>query len=222
MMELAGTGIRPAQELASGGSRTNNGEELGKTQFLELMIAQMNNQNPLDPAKNEEFIAQLAQFSTVEGIENLNKSFDAMAGSLQSSMATDAAALVGRNVVVPTDTARLVSGGGLSGGIEVPRAVSSLTVEISNAAGELVRKIDLGAQPSGRLTFGWDGTTATGAASPEGTYKVRAFTEIDGERAELTINLPDQVVSVSLGPDGVTANLAGGSSVPASQIREIQ
>jgi len=221
-MELAGTSIRSAQDLSGGGARTNSGEELGKTQFLELMIAQMNHQDPLDPAKNEEFIAQLAQFSTVEGIENLNDSFAGLAASLKSTMATEAASLVGRHVVVPTGSATLPSGGGISGSIEVPRASSGVTVEITNAAGELMNRLDLGPQPSGRMRFGWDGTTASGATAPEGVYKVKAFTTVDGERAELTVNMPDQVVSVSLGADGVIANLAGGSSVPASQIKEIR
>jgi flagellar basal-body rod modification protein FlgD len=222
MMELTGTGIRTVQDLSGGASASGNGEELGKTQFLELMIAQMNNQNPLDPAKNEDFIAQLAQFSTVEGIENLNTSFAGLAASLQSSVATDAAALVGRNVVVPTNTAALASGSGIEGSIEVPRSSAGVTVDITNQSGDLVRRIDLGAQPEGRLRFGWDGSNAAGEASPQGFYQVRAYSNFDGELAELTVNMPDQVVSVSIGVDGVTANLAGGSSVPASQIKEIQ
>lgn len=227
-MELAGTGIRTVQELvggnrtADGSTRVGSGEELGKSQFLELMIAQMSHQDPLDPAKNEDFIAQLAQFSTVEGIENLNTSFAAMAASLQSSMATDAAALVGRRVVVPTNTASLESEGGIVGSIEVPRGSAEIIVDITSASGELVRRINLGAQPAGRLDFGWDGTLPGGSASPAGFYNVTAYGTFDGERAELTVNMPDRVVSVSLGMNGVTANLAGGGSVPASQIKEIQ
>jgi flagellar basal-body rod modification protein FlgD len=221
MIELTGTGIRTAHELAPG-SATGSNEELGKTQFLELMIAQMTHQDPLEPAKNEDFIAQLAQFSTVEGIENLNKSFDGMAMSMQAAMATQAAALVGRNVVAPTSSAILGSEGGIAGSIEVPQAASDITVEISNDAGELVRRFNLGAEPAGRLHFGWDGTGASGQALPEGFYQVKAYGDFDGENAELTVNMPDRVVSISLGPNGVTANLAGGSSVPASQIKEIQ
>lgn len=222
-MELAGTGIRTFQDLTSGGgSGVNSKQELGKNQFLQLMIAQMNHQDPLDPAKNEQFIAQLAQFSTVEGIENLNKSFTSMATSLQSSMATQAASLVGRNVVVPTSSAVLAGGNSVAGSIEVPRASSDVSVEITNSAGELIQSMELGAQPAGRLQFGWDGTTSDGARVPDGYYHVNAYGDFDGDRAELTVNMPDQVVSVSLGEDGLTANLAGGSSVPASQIKEIQ
>lgn len=219
MMDVTGTGIRSAQEL-TGTSATGN-EELGRTQFLELMIAQMSHQDPLDPAKNEEFVAQLAQFSTLEGIENLNKSFASMALSMQTTMATQAAALVGRNVVAPTSLAVLDSEG-ITGAIDVPLPASNVTVDISNGAGELVRRINLGATSAGRLAFGWDGTGAGGQELPEGSYEVRAYGEFDGERAELTVNMPDQVVSISLGPNGVIANLAGGSSVPASQIKEIQ
>lgn len=220
-MNVTGTGIRTAQDLAEMNRGTGK-EELGRTQFLELMIAQMSHQDPLDPAKNEEFVAQLAQFSTLEGIENLNKSFETVALAMQTSMATQAAGLVGRNVVAPTNTAALESEGGVVGSIELPIAASNVTVDITSASGELVRRINLGARGSGRLDFGWDGTDAAGGRLPAGAYQVRAYGEFDGERAELTVNMPDRVVSISVGPSGVYANLAGGSSVPASQIKEIQ
>lgn len=220
-MDVTGTAIRSAQELASLNKGTGK-EELGRTQFLELMIAQMSHQDPLDPAKNEEFVAQLAQFSTLEGIENLNKSFETVALAMQTSMATQAAALVGRNVVAPTNATALGSEGGVLGSIELPAAASDVIVEITSDTGALVRRIHLGAQGRGRLDFGWDGTDGAGERMPAGSYRVRAYGEFDGERAELTVNMPDRVVSISVGPSGVLANLAGGSSVPASQIKEIQ
>ena len=87
----------PQTEATAAASQKDN-EELGKTQFLELMIAQLENQDPLDPAKNEDFIAQLAQFSTVEGIENLNTGVESMAAAMQSSLTLQSASLVGRDV----------------------------------------------------------------------------------------------------------------------------
>lgn len=220
-MDISGIGIRSAQELASLNKGTGK-EELGRTQFLELMIAQMSHQDPLDPAKNEEFVAQLAQFSTLEGIENLNRSFETVALAMQTSMATQAASLVGRNVVAPTNAASLGGEGGVVGSIELPTAATGVIVDITTESGALVRRVQLGAQGRGRLDFGWDGTDGAGQRMPAGTYHVRAYGEFDGERAELTVNMPARVVSISVGPSGVLANLAGGSSVPASQIKEIQ
>ncbi len=218
-MEIAG--IRSAQELINPSGQDGGEEELGKTQFLELMIAQMNNQDPLDPAKNEDFIAQLAQFSTLEGIQNLNGSFAAMAQSLQSSMTMEAASLVGRNVLAPSNQG-VSQGQGLAGSIDVPASAGSVVVEISNASGELVRRVDLGAQPAGPLRFAWDGVDETGQQTSPGLYRVNAFSDIGGEQQELTINMPDQVVSVSIADGGFTANLASGASVSAAEIKEIQ
>lgn len=217
-MDIAG--IRSVAELQAQSQAANNPQELGKTQFLELMIAQMNNQDPLDPAKNEDFIAQLAQFSTVEGIENLNTSVADMSAALQSSLTMEAASLVGRFVMVPTNQGILQSNG-MAGVVDVSSATANLQVEITTATGALVRKIDLGPQASGQMRFAWDGRTDAGEVSPPGIYRVHAFSTVDGQRREFAVNMPDQVVSVSIRDDGVMANLASGTSVPTQQINEI-
>lgn len=217
-MDIAG--IRSAQDInptpASGSS-----EELGKNQFLDLMIAQMNNQDPLDPAKNEDFIAQLAQFSTVEGIENMNNSMADMAIALQSSLTVQASSLVGRSVMVPTNQG-VLGPQGLTGSVDVPETSANVQMEISGVNGELIRNIELGPRGAGSLRFGWDGQTDTGEYAAQGIYRIRAYSDTGTGRQELTVNLPDQVVSVSVGEAGVMANLAGGESIAAAQIKEIQ
>jgi flagellar basal-body rod modification protein FlgD len=217
-MEVAG--IRSAAELQGESAGGNGPEELGKTQFLELMIAQMNNQNPLDPDKNEDFIAQLAQLSTVEGIENLNNSVADMNTALQSTLTMEAASLVGRFVVVPTNQS-ILQGSGLGGTIDVSSATGNLRVEITTATGAPVRQIDLGPQASGPIRFAWDGRTDAGEASPQGVYRVHAYSEFEDQRREFAVNMPDQVVSVSIGDQGVMANLASGASVSTQKINEI-
>src|SRR5690606_682245 len=84
---------------------TGKSKELGKNEFLELLVAQLNNQNPLEPQENGEFIAQLAQFSQVEGVEKLNTRMEALLSGYQSSQALQASSLVGRKVIVPSDNA---------------------------------------------------------------------------------------------------------------------
>ena len=85
--------------------REAKSKDLGKNEFLELLVTQLNNQNPLEPQENGEFIAQLAQFSTVEGVEKLNSSMETMLSGYQSSQALQASSLVGRKVIVPSDKA---------------------------------------------------------------------------------------------------------------------
>lgn len=197
-------------------------EELGRTAFLELMIAQINNQDPLEPAKNEAFIAQLAQFSSVEGIQNLNESMDSLVTSLRSSMTTDAANLVGRNVLIATNQTSLNNAGGIGGTLGVPAPGGEVQVEIFNSQGQRMQRLELGAQPAGDIRFDWNGVTELGEAAPQDFYRVRAFADVNGIAEELTVNLPDQVVSVSIESGGLILNLAGGNAVPASLIREIQ
>lgn len=202
--------------------RTNNQEELGKTAFLELMIAQIQNQDPLEPAKNEAFIAQLAQFSSVEGIQNLNESMDSLVGSMRAGMTMDAAALVGRNVLAPSNQTVLNGNGGIAGTINVDEPTTNLKLEVRDGAGVVVKRFELGPHSESELRFDWDGITDAGSQAPQGIYRLSAYTEVDGTRSEYEINLPQQVVSVSIDEGGLIANLVGGATVPAAQIKEIQ
>lgn len=204
------------------GKRPNNDEELGKTAFLELMIAQIQNQDPLEPAKNEAFIAQLAQFSSLEGIQNLNESMDGLVGSMRAGLTMDAAALVGRNVLAPTNQTLLNGNGGIAGTIDVDEATANLKLEVRDANGVVVRRFEMGAQPAEEMRFDWDGISDAGTPAPQGVYQVSAYTEIDGARNEFAISLPQQVVSVSIEEGGLIANLASGTSVSAAEIKEIQ
>jgi len=221
-MQIEVPGVRTFGAITETATDRNVEEELGRTAFLELMIAQIENQDPLEPAKNEAFIAQLAQFSSVEGIQNLNESMDGLVENLRSGLTLDAANLVGRNVLVPTDQTVLNGAGGIAGTIAVPQATGGLELEISNSAGDVVRRFDLGPQEAQDLRFDWDGLTDGGLQAEQGLYRLNAFAEIDGIRSEFEVSLPQQVVSVSVEDAGLVANLLGGTSVPAVQIKEIQ
>ena len=111
---------------------------------------------------------------------------------------------------------------GLAGSVDVSETAGNVVMQIATPSGELVRSIDLGPRPEGALRFAWDGTTDAGETMPPGVYQVRAFSAVGSTQQELTVNLPDQVISVSIGEDGVMANLASGAAVAASQIKEIQ
>jgi flagellar basal-body rod modification protein FlgD len=218
-MELGG--IRSTSELAQVSSSSIGNQELGKNQFLELMIAQFNNQDPLEPAKNEEFIAQLAQFSSLEGIQNLNATVESMAAAMRSSTTLQAASLVGRSVLAPAPQA-LMEGNGLAGNVVNEQAGREIVVEIADASGGLVKRFSLGPQAEGGARFHWDGTDADGQVQPQGVYRVNAFA-IDGdETTQLDVELPERVASVSFDNGEARLNLAGGASVRLSEIKELQ
>lgn len=118
-------------------------DELGKNQFLELLVAQLNNQNPLEPQGNGEFIAQLAQFSQVEGIEKLNSSMGSLLSGYQSSQALQASSLVGRKVIVPTDKAVVDTSETFKGNLVLPVSSSNVYVNVYDNNGALVNRINL-------------------------------------------------------------------------------
>ncbi len=198
-------------------------DELGQSEFLQLMLTQIQNQDPLNPAKSGEFLSQLAQFGTVNGITELNSSFDVLATTLQSSQALQASTMVGRSVLVPGNVGLLETGAELQGAVEMPSSSADLTVLIHDASGQLVRQINLGTQQAGTVRFAWDGFSNAGEPVPTGTYKVSAQAFVDGEAVTQTTLIQARVESVTLGKAGSDSslNLRGLGTVLMNDIREI-
>lgn len=196
--------------------------ELGKNDFMELMIAQLKNQNPLEPQDNGDFIAQLAQFSSVEGIQKLSTSVDDVAGQFRSTQALQASAMVGRTVLAPSQTGMLGADGQLSGVVNVPSTTSGLRVSIVNSAGERVRQLDLGSSQAGQASFTWDGKNGNGEAMPMGRYEIVAEGSYPSGTEQLGTLVSSNVDSVSLGNGGsITLNLAGMGSIALSDVQQI-
>ncbi|MDX1800782.1 MAG: flagellar hook assembly protein FlgD [Marinobacter sp.] len=196
--------------------------DLGKNDFMELMIAQLKNQNPLEPQDNGDFIAQLAQFSSLEGIQKLSSSVDDVAGQFRSTQALSASAMVGRTVLAPSQTGILGADGQMSGVVNVPSTTSGLRVSIVNSAGERVRQLDLGASQAGQKTFTWDGKNGNGEAMPMGRYEIVAEGSYPSGTEQLGTLVSANVDSVSLGNGGsITLNLAGMGSIALSDVQQI-
>jgi len=195
---------------------------LDKNAFLELMVAQMNNQDPLSPQDNGDFIAQLAQFSSVEGIDNLNSTVDSLATSMQSSQALQASALVGRTVHINTDQSNLTRDGVVTGSIKLDSSTNNLNVSISNSGGELVKQVELGSQTRGDVRFLWNGLDNEGNRLPPGNYFFSAEASTGGVTSQMQMALSANVDSVSINPDrSVVLNLAGQGAVPLLSVEEI-
>ncbi|MAG67602.1 flagellar hook assembly protein FlgD [Pseudomonas sp.] len=219
------TGSSALDQYQIDSDRFATGDELGKDQFLELLVAQMNNQDPLSPQENGEFIAQLAQFSTVEGIGNLNTSMESLLSGYQSSQALQASSLVGRTVIVPADQAVVDTEAGLEGQLALQKNSTNVFVNIYDDAGSLVKTINLGSQEAGMHDFTWDGTDASGNLAEPGIYTVEAMASIDGKNTQMATLLPANVDSVSLGAGGsgeMLLNVAGLGSISLSNVYAIK
>ncbi|WP_439134118.1 flagellar hook assembly protein FlgD [Pseudomaricurvus sp.] len=210
-------------QLSSASSEEAKSNELGKDEFLTLLVTQMNNQNPLEPQDNGEFIAQLAQFSSLEGIDNLNDTVSGFVSSYQSSAALEATALVGRQVQVRTDTAWMSEGDMFTGVIELPVTSPEVKVSIYDETGQLVRNVDLGSQAAGNHDLIWDGLNNSGEPLPSGLYTVKAEARMDGEMYQVGTLLGANVNSVTLGNDGSSPvlNLAGLGKVSLDDVQTI-
>jgi flagellar basal-body rod modification protein FlgD len=204
------------------GSATGN-KALGKDAFLQLLVTQLKNQNPLEPQDNGEFVAQLAQFSSLEGITTLNDTVSGLASNYNSSQALQASSLVGRSVIAPGDKAVVDTTKSLSGTVVIPASVPAATLKITNAEGKTVRTLDLGGQPAGNASFIWDGKNDAGETVPAGTYTFGASTAIDGQSVALITNLPATVNSVTISQTGgeLMLNLAGLGSIALSKVQTI-
>lgn len=201
------------------GSGTN---ELGKNEFMELMIAQLKNQNPLEPQDNGEFISQLAQFSSLEEMQGVSRSVDELGSQFRSTQALQASAMVGRTVLAPSQIGILGSEGEITGTIQVPASTGGLRLSIESQNGERVRQIDLGASQAGVASFQWDGTDGNGNALPPGPYRIVAEGSYPGGTEQLATMVSANVDSVSLGQGGkVTLNLSGMGSIALSDVEQI-
>ena len=153
---------------------TRNNDELGQAEFLELMTAQLQFQDPLQPMENGEFLGQMAQFGTVSGINDLNSAFNTMSESLQSNQALQASTLVGRSVMVPSDRLSYEPGATAEAAVNLDRSVSNVIVSIEDSTGQLIQRIDLGAQAQGMVDFEWSGVDQSGNAVAAGEYRISA------------------------------------------------
>ncbi len=209
--------------LSSATSSATGSQALGKDAFLQLLVTQLKNQNPLDPQDNSAFVAQLAQFSSLEGITTLNDSVTAISSSFNSSQALQASSLVGRSVVVQTGSTYVDTTKSLTGTAVIPASVAGATVTITDKDGNAVKTIDLGSQAAGNATFVWDGTNTAGAKVDPGTYTFKASASIDDTATDLVTYLPATVNSVTLSQTGgeMMLNLAGLGAVALSKVQTI-
>lgn len=201
----------------------SNKKELGQEEFLKLMTTQMTHQDPNKPMENGDFLAQMAQFSTVEGVSSLNDSFAEFASSISSGQGLQAATLVGQSVMVASDKAVLSVTDNLTGEVALKGPTEQLTINILGADGSTLKTLNLGKQDKGNVEFEWDGVLEDGSQATPGTYKVIAESVINGDNTNSQIYVNAEVKSVALASktEGVSLDLAGLGKVKFNEVKKI-
>jgi len=206
---------------AKAGSTTAGSDAAGtQDRFLKLLVTQMKNQDPLNPMDNAQVTSQMAQLSTVSGIDKLNATLQALSDSMAGNQSLQAASMIGHGVLVDGEGVEL-SGGQGYGGIELGQSVDSARVSIYNQAGVLVRDIDLGEQQAGIVKWAWDGKDGSGANVPDGAYTFAVNTRQGGEDVAATTLQFGMVESVTQGRQGVMLGVGGVEGIALSQVRQI-
>lgn len=193
---------------------------LGQADFLRLMTEQLKNQDPLKPLDNAQFLGQLAQFSTVQGIDRMQGAMQAVASVMESDQALRAASLVGHDALVEASTLDLQAGTAVEGEVTAPSA-GPVTFEIVDASGARVRTMTVDAPAAGVVPFRWDGRDDADQPAGAGRYTIKATAGSGSGAQALDVSVAANVDSVSIGADGLVLNLAGLGSHPLSAIRRI-
>lgn len=199
--------------------------------FMTLLVTQLKNQDPMNPLDNAQVTSQLAQLSTVTGVNKLNTTLESLKASYQASETLQAANMIGRGVLVPGDKVSLHEGKGILG-VQTDSAVDSLDVIVTDPrTGKDVQTIKLGPQPAGIVPIAWDGVpdpSQLGADGKpvtlrDGNYLIRIVAERGGQPATDARTLSfDSVTSVTTSAkDGVKLNLPTLGVVSMADIRQI-
>ena len=189
--------------------------------FLKLLVAQMSNQDPLNPLDNAQVTSQMAQINTVTGINGLNDTVNKLLDQFSRLESMQAAQLTGRSVLVDGSSMTLPATGTAVGGVQLDLPADTVTVEIKDAAGQVVRELQLGKQDSGVTRFEWDGKTATGEASAAGNYTFSVTAKTGSTAVTATPLASRRVEGVRSVNGAVQLVLAGGGVVAYSDIKQI-
>jgi len=191
---------------------------LGQAEFLKLMMAQLKNQDPLEPMENGEFLGQMAQFSTVNSIGEMSKQLQGLSDQMASSRMLSSGSLIGRSVLSSGNYGELVEGKTLDGAVRLTEPVDGAVVYIRNSIGQVMETFELGPVGAGDYPFSWDGALPGGVNALPGRYQVDVSVSRGGKTYAAKALLYIPVNSVSMRGQEIVLNLQNGTQIPLSQV----
>lgn len=223
-MSTVGSTSQTTQSVLAGLQRTESVNKKStddqKTQFLTLLTTQLRNQDPMNPMENAEVTSQLAQMSTVDGIERLNGLFQSFVDGQASADGVNAAALLGRGVLVEGKALSLTEAGAV-GGLEIDGPADKVTLTIRDSSGIAVANIEMKDLDAGSHNFVWDGTADDGTRAADGVYSISVAATLGGEKvAGRTLQFAP-VTSIIRGPTSTDVQVGSLGIFKLSDIKQI-
>ena len=205
-----------ATGAAASGTAATSDTTASQDRFLKLLVAQLNNQDPMNPMDNAQMTSQMAQINTVTGIQQVNETLKSMAAQFSSMQVLQGSSMVGHDVLVEGNTLTRISGVA-SGAVDLSSKADAVKVEILSPGGQVLDTLNLGAQDAGRQSFYWDSSSYQGTGEP--SFRVTAT--LSGSAVASTSLARDRVVSVGSENGAMTVQLLGRSSTSYSNIKAI-
>ncbi len=219
--DTTNSGVSSTSSTSSSSSLTTSSASDLQSSFLTLLVAQLKNQDPTNPLQNNELTSQLAQISTLNGIEKLNTTLGSISGQIDNNASIQASNLIGHGVMVPGTTVLAGSSTTTPFGVELTQAADKVTATITNKDGTVVQTIDLGGLSAGVHTFSWDGKLSDGTAATDGSYKVSiaassGTTQLVAQPLQYAL-----VQAVTRTSDGSTLDLGTYGNTTLDEVRQI-
>jgi flagellar basal-body rod modification protein FlgD len=209
------------EDVKDAAKKTN--EDMGKQDFLTLFTAQLQNQNPLEPVKNEAFVAQLAQFSQLEALTNMQGSLDTFVTAMSGERMLNSASLIGKKVATVDTPTQLASGDSMDASIDLPMGASGVQLSVFDSQGRLVQALSAGPQIPGTAPITWNGKDAANNPVPSGLYRLSASAVVNGQTTNVPVSTLSTVRAIATNPaDGsVSVELDGGKTMLLTDVKRV-
>jgi flagellar basal-body rod modification protein FlgD len=218
----APAGLKTTADAANEALTAKSGSGMGQKDFLTLFTTQLKSQDPLDPVKNEAFVAQLAQFSQLEATTSMSETLKTFVDSMSGERMMSSTNMIGKTVAVPGAPAVMSGAKPVQGVISLPQGASGVQLQVTNDKGQVVAKQILGPQTAGDMPLYWDGSDDAGNKVPDGNYFITATAVIQGKTANPTVSILSTVTGVNQTADkSIMLEVAGGKSVKLTDVQRI-
>jgi len=203
-------------------AKSGSASGMGQKDFLTLFTTQLNNQDPLDPVKNEAFVAQLAQFSQLEATVTMSQTLTDFVTGMSGERMMSSANLIGKTISVPDGPAIMIGGNPVNGVVNLPAGADGVKFDVYDARGALVRSQIMGAQTAGDMTWTWDGKDDAGNAAADGAYTFKSTAVSQGKTSNPIVSTMAYVTSVSQDVDkSMLLQVQGGKTIKLADVQRI-